>query len=68
NDYIFNNDDVELAEIHINQLSQFVEEFVANEENKEFELNILFDINKEMNSITQVAKKLCEIIGDSDGY
>ncbi|CAG8728465.1 18881_t:CDS:2, partial [Racocetra fulgida] len=68
NDYIFNNDDVELAEIHINQLSQFVEEFVANEENKEFELNILFDINEEMNSITQVAKKLREIIGDSDAY
>ncbi|CAG8782205.1 24095_t:CDS:2, partial [Racocetra persica] len=70
NNYIFNNDnlDVELAKIHINQLSQFVEEFVADEENKEFELNILFDINEEMNSITQVAKKLNEIIGDSDGY
>ena len=40
----------------------------GNEENKEFELNILFDINEEMNSITQVAKKLREIIGDSDGY
>ncbi|CAG8501324.1 21601_t:CDS:2 [Cetraspora pellucida] len=68
NVYIFNNDDIELAEIHINQLSQFVEEFVANEKNKEFELNILFDINVEMNSITQVAKKLREIIEDSDGY
>ncbi|CAG8577622.1 23256_t:CDS:2 [Cetraspora pellucida] len=68
NNYIFNNDDVELAEIHINQLLQFVEEFVANKENKEFELNILFNINEKMNSITQVAKKLHKIIGDSDGY
>ncbi|CAG8666421.1 10428_t:CDS:2 [Cetraspora pellucida] len=67
NEFNNNNFDIELVEINIDQLSQFIEEFVAAE-NQEFELNVLFDINGEMNSVSQVAKKLHEIIENSDGY
>ncbi|CAG8759694.1 15227_t:CDS:2, partial [Racocetra fulgida] len=67
NEFNNNNFDIELVKINIDQLSQFIEEFVAAE-NQEFELNILFDINREMNSVSQVAKKLYEIIENSDTY
>ncbi|CAG8730447.1 21444_t:CDS:2 [Dentiscutata erythropus] len=64
NEYGNNDLDTELVKINIDQLSQFIEVFVASDENKEFELNILFDINEEMNSVSQVARNQSAILND----
>ena len=55
-------------EMHIDNLSQFVQDFLDSDDFKELELDVAFEIEESTETINQIAKKIREEIGNGDGY
>jgi len=56
------------AEIHIDNLSQFVEDLLDSDDCEEFDIDIIFEIQENSETITGVAQKIREEVGNGDGY
>ena len=54
--------------MHIDNLSQFVQEFLDSDNFEGLELNVAFEIEESTETINQIAQKIREEIGNGDGY
>ena len=56
------------AEIHIDNLSQFVEDLLDSDNCEEFDINIIFEIQENAETTTKVAQQIKEEVGNGNGY
>lgn len=56
------------VEIHIDDLSQFVEDLLDSDNCEEFDIDIVFEIQENFETITEVAQKIREEVGNGNGY
>jgi len=62
------SDIVQSTGMHLDNLSQFVQEFLDLDNFKELELDVAFEIKNSTETINQIAQKIREEIGNADGY